>query len=290
MHNIPLVAAINDLSGFGRCSLTVSIPVLSAMGFQVCPLPTAILSNHTGYESCYFDDYTPHMSAYIEEWEKRGLKFSAIYTGFLGNAAQIELILSFIKRFCDAQTLLLVDPVMADNGLPYSTCDAPICQGMARLAARAWVITPNLTEACILAGESYSKLILCDDSERRARICAVAETLARRGCRYVVITGIPLDGGLIGNFGYDSSGKASFWENVKAFDECYAGTGDLFASVLCGALTNGVKLQPAVRFAADFVSRVFAFCRESNLPAMDGMAFEPFLGALASDFSQLKRE
>lgn len=288
MREIPMVAAINDLSGFGRCSLTVSLPVISAMGLQVCPLPTAILSNHTGYESCFFDDYTKKMEPFIQEWEKRGLQFAAIYTGFLGSAAQAEVILAFIERFCREDTMLLVDPVMADHGKLYSTCDEKLCNQMARLAEKATVITPNLTEACILCGEDYDALISNqDDAWRLERVRTLTDELMQKGAGKVVITGIPLSGSRIGNFCSDKNQKHLI--DVCALPENYAGTGDLFASVLCGALTGGVPLEKAVRLAADFVRDVSAYCWERRLPPMDGMAFEPFLGSLAADFQTYQK-
>ncbi|MEG2857909.1 MAG: bifunctional hydroxymethylpyrimidine kinase/phosphomethylpyrimidine kinase, partial [Clostridia bacterium] len=152
---LPKCAVINDLSGFGRCSLTVTRPILSAMGIQTCPLPTAILSNHTGYDNFYFADFTQHMREYYSKWDELNLSFDAIYTGFLGNAQQIEIILDFIDKFKSEKTLLFVDPVMGDNGDIYATYDKNLCSEMRRLVARADIITPNLTEACILAGVPY---------------------------------------------------------------------------------------------------------------------------------------
>lgn len=288
MRGIPMVAAINDLSGFGRCSLTVSLPVISAMGLQVCPLPTAILSNHTGYESCFFDDYTEKMPPFIQEWEKRGLQFAAIYTGFLGSAAQAEVILAFIAHFCGEDTMLLVDPVMADHGKLYSTCDEKLCKQMARLVEKATVVTPNLTEACILCGEDYADLVSNrDEAWRLERVESITNELMTRGTDKVVITGIPLSGNRIGNFCSDKKQKHLI--DVYALPENYAGTGDLFASVICGALTGGVPLEKAVRLAADFVRDVSAYCWEHRLPPMDGMAFEPFLGRLAADFQTYRK-
>ena len=149
------IAVINDLSGLGKCSLTAAIPVLSVMGVQACPLPTAILSNQTGYESYYYDDYTKHMDAYTDEWSKRGLTLDGIYTGFLGSELQAEKILRFIDVFQKPDTLLLVDPVMGDSGHTYDIYTETFGTQMKRLVQRADVITPNLTELCLLTDIDY---------------------------------------------------------------------------------------------------------------------------------------
>ena len=145
MKPIPLVAAVNDLSGFGRCSLTVALPILSAMGLQGCPLPTALLSNHTGYPSCFFEDFTDRMEAYLAEWRKLSLRFGGACTGFLGNEKQADIVAGFLSEFCDEGAVKLVDPVMADNGQPYSTCSPALCERMKTVVAQGTVTTPNLT-------------------------------------------------------------------------------------------------------------------------------------------------
>ena len=147
------IAIINDLSGFGRCSLTVSIPIISAMGIQTCPIPTAVLSCHTEYPDYYFRDFTDSMPAYIQSWEKLGLQFDGIATGFLGSLQQIDMVIDFIHRF--RTTPILVDPVMGDHGTIYETYTPAMCAGMSRLVKHATIITPNLTEACVLTDTPY---------------------------------------------------------------------------------------------------------------------------------------
>lgn len=278
---VPLVAAVNDLSGFGRCSLTVAIPVLSAMGMQVCPLPTAILSNHTGYESGTFEDFTPHMEAYAAEWEKRGLEFQAIYTGFLGNREQVETISAFIRRFRREGSVVLVDPVMGDDGALYATYTRSMCRAMGNLVAMGTVTTPNLTEACLLADWDYGKLLSEPDRDQFfQQLFAIGGRIAQTGPAQVVITGVRTGDGTIHNVVVDRERNEAFTVPVPMVKKSYAGTGDVFASVLCGHLVRGEPLGPAVKKTAEFVRRVTDFTYCHALPHLDGIAFEPFLHEL----------
>ena len=144
------IAVINDISGFGRCSIAVSLPIISMLKVQCCPLPTSIFSNHTGFPSFFFEDFTKNMEPYMEEWKKLDLKFNGISTGFLGSAEQIRIVQEFISEFKSKDTLVIVDPVMGDYGKTYSTYTEEMCQRMKQLACKADILTPNLTEACIL--------------------------------------------------------------------------------------------------------------------------------------------
>ena len=175
------VAAINDLSGFGRCSITVALPVLSAHGVQCCPVPTAILSNHTGFGTYFFDDYSDKMTPYIENWEKLGLEFDCIYTGFLGSEKQIDIVENFIKK--SAESMILVDPVMGDGGKIYSTYTNAMCEKMKRLVSLADVVTPNVTEACILAETEYKEHFTDEE------IWSIAGKIHKIGAKNVAITG-----------------------------------------------------------------------------------------------------
>ena len=195
-------AVINDLSGFGRCSLTVAIPILSAQGIQACPLPTAILSNHTGFRTYYFDDYTDRMKSYARHWKMLELQFDSIFTGFLGSEKQVETILEFVDEFRKSWTLLFVDPAMADQGELYATCTKELCDKMRDLVRHADVITPNLTEACLLAEVPYPGH---DAQEHYDEIYEIGEKLARLGPKQVIITGEMRGSG--GQRG-DRSGKA----------------------------------------------------------------------------------
>ena len=142
------IAVINDMSGYGRCSLTVAIPILSAMGTQCCPVPTAILSNHTEFPVYFFDDYTDKMRDYIGKWKELGLEFDAISSGFLGSAEQIAIVLDFVESFGNDHTRIIIDPVMGDHGKLYATYTEEMCEEMKQLVSYADIVTPNMTEAC----------------------------------------------------------------------------------------------------------------------------------------------
>lgn len=277
MESVPLVAAVNDLSGFGRCSLTVALPIYSAMGMQGCPLPTAILSNHTGYESCYFEDFTDRMGAYIAEWEKLQLRFDGICTGFLGNAEQVRIISDFLRTAAKPGAVVLVDPAMADDGQAYSTCTPELCRQMRDLVALGTVVTPNLTEACLLTGEDYGTVLSLPENRRGEAIFSMARRIAELGPRQVIVTGISTADG-ISNYVYE---KGDEYTVCAPYIHCrYAGTGDVFAAVLFGYCMRGVDLRRAVQQAADFVSDATAYSLKIGVKPTDGIAFEPFLSRL----------
>ena len=259
------VAAINDLSGFGRCSITVALPVLSAHGVQCCPVPTAILSNHTGFGTYFFDDYSDKMTPYIENWEKLGLEFDCIYTGFLGSEKQIDIVENFIKK--SPGSMILVDPVMADDGEIYSTYTPVMCEKMKRLVSLADVVTPNVTEACILAGMEYKESFSDDE------ICKIADKIHSLGAKNVVITGVHRNG-RIANF---VRGEENTIAESKEVYIHYMGTGDLFASMLCGYMVSGSSLAEAVEKSAAFVYKTTKYSLEIGEKRENGVAFEKFL-------------
>ncbi len=208
----PRVAAIHDMSGFGRCSLTVAIPVLSAMGVQCCPLPTAYLSTHTGGFTGYtFLDMTDELPKTAAHWAELGIHFDAVYTGFMGSEAQMDLAADFVRTFRrDRSTIFICDPVMGDHGKIYKTYTPAMCAGMTQLAELADVIVPNLTEAAVLLGENHSFGALTHDE---AGYRSVVERLSRNGTRSVVLTGVMLrKGGEIGACVFDrTSGGTGFF-------------------------------------------------------------------------------
>ena len=180
------IALINDITGFGRCSVTAQLPLISAMRVQACPLPTAILSVHTGFPNHYLDDYTDRMRPYMENWAANALEFDAILTGFLGSERQIEVVLECIARFKQRTTQLVVDPVMGDNGSLYSSYTPALCAKMRQLLPQADVVTPNLTEACQLLGADYPTGGLVTEDE----LARMAAAIASMGPRTVIITGL----------------------------------------------------------------------------------------------------
>ena len=278
------IAVINDLSGLGKCSLTAAIPVLSVMGVQACPLPTAILSNQTGYESYYYDDYTKHMDAYTNEWSKRGLTLDGIYTGFLGSELQAEKILRFIDVFQKPDTLLLVDPVMGDSGQTYDIYTETFGTQMKRLVQRADVITPNLTELCILTDTDYSSLTARSGApDYLETIAALGQKLLAQGIKTVIITGIlyqsPTDREKrYYNLVLEENAVTPISSAIHGGS--YSGTGDLLASVVCAGMVRGDSALESVRRAVHFLETALAETANEQIPKNDGINFEPYLQLL----------
>lgn len=272
----PRVAAIHDMSGFGRCSLTVAIPVLSAMGVQCCPLPTAYLSTHTGgFDGYTFLDMTDELPKTTAHWASLGLHFDAVYTGFMGSEAQMDMVADFIRTFRrDSSTLFVCDPVMGDHGKIYKTYTREMCAGMTKLAECADVVVPNLTEAAVLLGEDCAFSAQPHDE---AGYRALTERLSLGGTRSVVLTGVTLKKGEIGACLFDrGSGVTEFLFDRFIVKE-FHGTGDVFASVLTGALVQGRSLRDAVRLAEVFVRECAEHTVPQKIPAREGVDFEPVL-------------
>lgn len=278
------VAVINDLSGLGKCSLTAAIPVLSVLGVQACPLPTAVLTNQTGYDSYYCDDYTDKIDYYTDEWQKRKLTLDGIYTGFLGSEAQVAKILRFNEVFRKENTLLLVDPVMGDLGKAYSIYTPELGRQMRSLALHADVITPNLTECCLLADTDYDELLSHSGSDDYLKyITEMGRRLLNAGIKTVIITGII----------YQSKEDVSprYYNLVLTGQEChtisseihggsYSGTGDLLASVVCASIVRGDSAETGVRRAVRFLETSLKETAVENIPRNDGINFEPYLSLL----------
>lgn len=280
MGPIKRIAAVNDLSGFGRCSLTVSIPILSAMGFQVCPVPTAVLSAHTGYPNPLVRDFTDDMAGFLAHWESLGLTFDGAYTGYLGNQKQADVLEPFLRLQKERGALRLVDPAMADNGKMYSSCSPDLIPAMARLVSLASVSTPNLTELCLLTGGEYTAV--CGATDRRERVEAMARQLLKGGCGAVVVTGVE-SGDIIENCVLAGADTAPVWVSGHRVDRHFAGTGDLFASVLCGWLLRGYSLEEAVEKTTAFVCKTTAATAAWQENGQDGIAFEPYLYELSEE-------
>ena len=277
MNLSPRVAAVHDLSGFGRCSLTVALPVLAAMGAECCPLPTAYLSAHTAFpksDRAVFLDLTDQMARTGLHWAELGVQFDAIYSGFLGSEAQIGLLGEFIRQFRTPRTLVLVDPVMGDHGKPYRTYTPDLCRRMGELAGHADLITPNLTEAALLLEEDY------DPAPGRDKVRAWLERLSLEGRRSVVLTGVTGGEDQVGAGCLDrETGKCSVFLTQRV-PGSYSGTGDLFASVLLGALLKGESLDAAASRAAIFVQRCAAATARAGGSEVEGVRFEGLLGEL----------
>lgn len=267
------IAVINDFSGFGRCSIAVALPIISTLKIQCCPLPTSIFSNHTGFESYFFEDYTDRMEPYMEEWKKLGLRFSGISTGFLGSREQIQIVIKFFEEFAGEDTVIVVDPVMGDYGKPYPTYTPQMCQEMKRLVGYADILTPNLTEACILTDTPYH-----GDKWRMKEIVALAERLCGMGPEKIVITGI-VQGEFIANFCYEKGGPGKIRRTHKVGTQ-RSGTGDIFAAIIAADAVNQVPFGESVRKASLFIKKCIEKSIEMDLPLTDGVCFEKLLGSL----------
>ena len=271
----PRIAAIHDLSCFGRCSLTIALPVLSAMGCQCCPLPTALLSAHTGFSGNTFLDLTVEMGRIADHWAAMDLQIDAIYSGFLGSADQVDTVARFFDTFKKSDTAVIVDPVMGDHGTAYRTCTPELCRGMRVLAENSDVITPNLTEAALLLDRPYEEI-------RQADAYEVVRRLSLGGRRSVVLTGYSSEPGQTGTLCFDRDSGESKAVQTPREPQDFSGTGDLFASVLAGGVAKGVPLFQAAQAAADFVRDCIARTLAEGLTEQDGVDFEPLLGQLTS--------
>ena len=278
------IAAIHDLSCFGRCALTVVIPALSSMGYQAIPVPTALLSSHTGgFDDMHFEDLTNFMNKTAEHFDRLDIKFDAIYTGFLGSEEQIDVVLNFIKRFSSKDTLIFVDPVMGDDGVLYSTYNDILRDRMKELCSVAHVITPNLTEACFLSNTPYRDTSDMTEAEAFAFADDMRVKLSALGEAKTVITGIPHKGGMFGTYSHtEDEVSDGYMYSVERVRRSYPGTGDLFASVLLGCMLQGDELSSAIRFASDYIRNVMSYSANFDTPEREGVAFEHLLGELVS--------
>lgn len=311
------LAVINDLSGFGRCSLTAAIPTISVMGVQPCPLPTAILSAQTGFASYYYDDYTDKMDLFRQEWEKMNVHFDGIYTGFVANEAQIQQIFRFLDTFYDhdknaqknvwtnsqgnhqgshqdndqdvdmiapARPFLLVDPIMGDEGVRFPFCTDVLLEDMKKLVMRADVVTPNLMELCLLTDTVFSKDLTFVEIERRAKM------LVEQGVSTVIVTGIRFYDELekqwkIGNLTVTKvETKRSSYPYIGG---SFSGTGDLFASVVAGGIARGDDIFEVVDLAGAFIWKSMRHSEKEGGPRNEGADFEGYLSMLFPNESHL---
>ena len=274
-------AVINDLSGFGKCSLTAAIPVLSALGVQCCPLATAVLTGQTGYPYFHCTDLTDMMPQYIDAWTQNNAHFDAIYSGYMTGRKQIEHLLDLITQFRRNDTLLLVDPVMGDDGRVYGIYSDDLLDGMKELSRKADVITPNLTEACLLSGTAIAKAMNYHDAESFLSFASeTAEKLRELAERPqdVVITGVKCrkeETPFIYNIAVTERGVHTSRSHL--FNRSFSGTGDLFASVLCGCRVNGMTTEDSIDLAGRFLYHSIADTMNDNIPPNDGINFEKYL-------------
>lgn len=277
IETIPKVLAINDISGFGRCSLSVIIPILSCIGVQVCSIPTAILSTHTGNLGDFqFRDLTDFIKPAFNHYQDLNLEFECVYTGFLGSASQIDICLEILKS--NKNAFKVVDPVMADNGKLYKTFDNNMKNRIIELVVAADMITPNLTEAFILLGQPHKfETISCQEAR------SMLLKLSKLYSRYVIITGVNLADGFMANIGYDRDSNFFWRVNCDYVPVSYPGTGDIYASIVVGSFLKGDSMPIAMDKATKFLELAIKTTYSYKSDPRYGVMFESCLGWFAQN-------
>ena len=274
------IITVQDISCVGKCSLTVALPVISAMGVEACVLPTAVLSTHTAFKGFTFRDLTGDISSITNHWKQEKIGFDAIYTGYLGSFEQINLMQAFINDFGGGGTRVIVDPCMGDNGSLYSGFTKDFAAAMAGLCSKADVIVPNLTEASFMLGipyvaQGYTKEYIED----------LLKKLSELGARKIVLKGVSFDDKKLGIATYDSQTEKITWYFHEKMPQNFHGTGDIFASVLTGALVRGLTIEKACRLAADFVVEAIKATLSHKDYNWYGVDFESAIPYLISQIS-----
>ena len=276
------IVSIQDLSCIGKCSLGIALPVLSAMGLEFAVLPTALLSAHTAFPGFYSQDLSPSFSPIMAHWKDMNLEFQGIYTGYLGSPGQISRVEQLIREFRQKDTLIFVDPVMGDQGRLYPGFGPDFPQRMKALCSRADVITPNVTEACLLTGTDYAR------QHSREEIQALLEKLLGLGAKTAVITGIRQDEAHMSVAVMDGKGTLSF-HTTDYLPKVYYGTGDLFSSVCAGAMTLGLPGPKSIALAADYVVQTIRATNADPNPRWYGVNFEETLPYLMERLGRLQK-
>mgnify|MGYP005956486883 CR=1 FL=1 len=276
------IASIQDFSCIGSCSQTIALPVLSAMGVECAALPTALLSAHTAFDGFVSLDLTPQLPAIMAHWRAMHLRFDAVYTGYLASAEQVGLVGALLDGMDERPALTLIDPVMGDNGALYAGFSDSFPQAMRALCGRADVLTPNVTEACLLTGTAYSPV---QDAAQTRRLL---ERLLELGCRAAVLTGLRVDGDMaVAALQRDGTGTLV---RTSYIPEVFHGTGDLFASTCAGALVQGAPLERAVRLAADYVALTLRRTVQAPDRRWYGVNFQETLPELMARWQNIKEE
>ena len=268
------VLTIQDISCLGKCSITVALPIISAMGVETTILPTAVLSTHTMFQDFTVKDLTDQLVPITEHWKSQGVKFDAIYTGYLGSAEEIEIAKKIFDEFGGDDTLIFIDPVMADNGKLYAAFDMEYAKLNAGLCGKADVIVPNITEACFMTDTEYKEVY------DEAYVLELLDKLSKLGAKKVVLTGVSLSEGKTGVYGIDTvTGEKIIYQNDKV-SASYHGTGDIFASVSVGALMRGLAFDEAFKIAADYTAKTIEATLKNPSKPWYGVDFETTIPAL----------
>lgn len=269
------IAIINDMAGFGRCSMAVALPVISACKVQACPVPTSIFSNHTGFPTHYMKDLTEFMNPYLEGWNQLHLKFDGILCGFLSSIPQMKYINSYLDSSLHntVSPIIIIDPVMGDHGKAYKTITPDFCLHMKQFIQKASILTPNITEACLLTDTPYK-----DSQWSETDLIQISEKLHSMGPQKIVITGIK-DEIQFCNFIYENNMTYSNYATPIA-GASRPGTGDIFASILSALSVRGFNFTTSVQIAADFIATSIKASSDANIPTAEGVIFEMFLDNL----------
>jgi pyridoxine kinase len=275
------VLAIHDISCFGRCSLTVALPIISSTGVECTVLPTAVLSTHTGgFTGFTYRDLTDDLVPVLEHWKTLGIKFDSIYTGFLGSFEQIDIVIDIINSLRDKNTTVVVDPVMADNGELYKIFPSTFPKGMRKLCEIADVMLPNITEAAFLLGEGYKA-----GPYTKEYIEGLLERLGGIGSKKVVLTGVTFDSDNLGAATYDVVSKKISYAFHSTIPGYYHGTGDVFGSVIVSSLANGLGLPRANEIAVDYTAESILRTRNAGTDVRFGVNFEAGIPKLIKDIN-----
>jgi len=273
------IAAIHDISCFGRCSLTVALPIISAAGIETSVIPTAVLSTHTGgFTGFTYRDLTDDIMPIVDHWVSLGLGFDAIYTGFLGSFEQIDLVASVFDKLSSDKTMIFVDPVMADNGKLYAIFPNDFPKGMKKLCAKADVIIPNITEAVFMLNEEY-----VEGPYDRGYIESLLKRLGTIGAKKIVLTGVFFNNDELGAAAYDTeTGEIgyAFSERIEGY---YHGTGDVFGSALVASMIKGRSLNESLAIAVDFTSGSIRRTKDAGTDIRFGVNFEEGILKLLND-------
>ncbi len=262
------IVTVQDISCVGKCSLTVALPIISAMGIEAAILPTAVLSTHTMFQNFTCKDLTDQVEPIAEHWKKENFAFDAVYTGYLGSFEQIDLMKKFFEDFKTESNILFVDPAMADNGKLYPAFDEAFAKHMATLCAKADIIVPNITEACFMTGTEYKT------EYDKAYVEELLRKLCDLGAKVSILTGVSFSERKTGVMGYDSSTETfSYYEHDK-LPVSFHGTGDIFSSTCVGAMMNGMNWTEAVKVAADYTAECIRLTLEDPAKPWYGVNFE----------------
>lgn len=265
---------INDMAGLGRCSMTVALPVVSACKVQACPLPTSIFSNHLGFATHFKKDLTDCMEEYFEHWSLLNIPFDGIYCGFLGDSLQMNIVSHYIRKqlLQNSSSLVLIDPVMGDHGRRYQTITEDFVTQMKHFISYATIITPNITEACLLTDTPYK-----EEGWNADELETISQKLLLLGAKRILITGRK-EGDFFSNYVYENGSGYSYSSPICG--ESRPGTGDIFASIIAALSLRDYPLSKSVQIASDFIAKCTFASAQAHVPVKEGVIFENFLQEL----------